>query len=240
MVHLLRKVSLCVAVLLFTLVFGSGNSPVGAAAISAGGALKQGMSGAAVYLIQQKLKDYDYYHGTIDGIFDAGTRAAVIDFQMDASLETDGIVGSKTLQVMMDDRMMTSISRSRSDNRTGYGIAAFAKQFIGIPYVWAGRSPQGFDCSGFIYYVFHEQGISVPRMADEQFQVGAWVSKQHDLQPGDLVFFETYEPGPSHVGIYIGGGQFIHASSGADKVVITSLSKPYYQARYLGARRLTR
>jgi hypothetical protein len=211
-----------------------------AAALPVDKVLKQGMSSAEVYLIQQRLKEYDYYHDTVDGIFDAGTRAAVIEFQMSAGLDSDGIVGAKTLQVIVDDRMMASISRSRIDNRTGYQIAAFAKQFIGVPYVWAGRSPQGFDCSGFIYYVFREFGINLPRMADEQFEVGVWVSKQRDLQLGDLVFFETYEPGPSHVGIYIGAGQFIHASSGADEVVITSLEKSYYKARYLGARRLAR
>jgi len=198
------------------------------------------MNGTDVRLIQQKLKDYNYLEDQVDGVFGPATRSAVVAFQIDAGLEADGIVGAKTLQMIMDDRTMSSISRSRSDYRIGYQVAAFAKQFLGVPYVWAGRSPGGFDCSGFVYYVMQTNGFNVPRMADEQFVVGMAINRQQDLQIGDLVFFETYEPGPSHVGIYIGNGQFIHASSSASEVVITPMSKPYYQARYLGARRLIR
>lgn len=119
----------------------------------------------------------------------------------------------------------------------GTQIVAMAQKFLHVPYVWAGISPGGFDCSGFTYYLFTKHGISLPRMADEQFEVGQRVAKR-DLLPGDLVFFETYDVGPSHVGIYVGEGQFIHASSGAGEVTITPLSKPYYVERYLGARRI--
>ncbi|MBP2640165.1 MAG: hypothetical protein H6Q66_1116 [Firmicutes bacterium] len=237
-IKLTKSILLIVFVLLL-----SGNwfySIAEAASLSASGVLKQGMSGAEVQLVQQKLKDYNYLNDAVDGIFGSATRSAVIAFQLDAGLEADGIVGAKTLQIMMDDRMMTSISRSRSDHRVGYQIAALAKQFLGTPYVWAGRSPNGFDCSGFVYYILQTNGVNVPRMADEQFAVGMVIHRQQELQIGDLVFFETYEPGPSHVGIFIGNGQFIHASSSANEVVITPMSKPYYQTRYLGARRLAR
>lgn len=116
-------------------------------------------------------------------------------------------------------------------------VVAMAQQFLHVPYAWGGISPNGFDCSGFTYYLFSKQGFYLPRMADEQFRAGQWVDKR-DLQPGDLVFFETYEVGPSHVGVYVGEGQFIHASSGANEVTITPLNKAYYAARYLGARRI--
>ncbi|MEN6567990.1 MAG: NlpC/P60 family protein [Veillonellales bacterium] len=122
-------------------------------------------------------------------------------------------------------------------NGTGSALINFASNFIGTPYVWAGNSPGGFDCSGFIYYIFIEHGVSLPRMADAQFNEGASVEKAA-LLPGDLVFFETYEPGPSHVGIYLGDDKFIHASSAAGQVIISDLNKPYYAMTYLGARRV--
>ncbi len=199
--------------------------------------LKQGMSGNDVSILQTTLKDYGYYQGDIDKQFGAGTREAVISFQLDCGLEPDGIVGNETLQALHNFKSRDVASRGQNNRWKGQRIVNYAKQFLGVPYVWAGRSPSGFDCSGFISYVFGQQGISVPRMADEQFAIGLSVN-QYDLQQGDLVFFTTYEPGPSHVGIYIGNGQFIHASSGAGHVTITSLSSQYYQARYLGARRI--
>lgn len=123
------------------------------------------------------------------------------------------------------------------DEQKGPQIVSFAKGYLGVPYLWAGRGASGFDCSGFINYVFTSFGYEVPRAADEQYEVGLNVPRT-ELQPGDLVFFSTYEPGPSHVGIFIGEGAFIHASSAAGEVTITPLTKDYYVARFIGARRL--
>lgn len=200
------------------------------------GLLKTGSSGSEVNVLQAKLQEFGYYSGPIDGTFGAGTRAAVISFQLDSGLTPDGVVGGETLMALRDYKA-SEVSRGRVDRSRGQQVVAFAKQFLGVPYVWAGRSPGGFDCSGFVSYVVGQFGISVPRMADEQFEVGMRVARG-DLQPGDLVFFTTYEPGPSHVGVYVGGGQFVHASSGAGYVTLTSLYSDYYQSRYLGARRL--
>jgi cell wall-associated NlpC family hydrolase len=195
--------------------------------------LKEGATGNEVYILQNKLKQYGYYQGPLDSSFGEGTREAVVEFQLDCGLDADGVVGPSTLQALRDYKA-SDVSRGSSNRWRGQQIVSLAKQYWGVPYVWAGRSPSGFDCSGFTSYVYSRMGISIPRMADDQFYAGMRVN---DLQPGDLVFFTTYEPGPSHVGIYVGNGQFIHASSGVGQVTVTSLSNEYYSSRYLGARR---
>ncbi len=209
-----------------------------AAAPSAPALLKQGMSGDEVYKLQAKLTEYGYLEEGPDGNFGSQTKLAVIQFQLDCGLEADGVAGSDTIKALRDYKPTTTASRGTAD-RKHQQLVAFASQYVGVPYVWAGRSPSGFDCSGFVWYIYNNFGIGLPRMADGQFDVGLQVTRR-DLLPGDLVFFSTYEPGPSHVGIYIGNGQFIHASSGASGVVITSMSKAYYLERYLGARRVLR
>jgi len=110
-----------------------------------------------------------------------------------------------------------------------------ALRYLGVPYVFGGESFSGVDCSGFVQAVFHRNGIELPRTADAQFEVGRQVSAAR-LEPGDLVFFQTYAEGASHVGIYLGDGRFVHASS-SDGVRVDSLSESYYSSRYLGARR---
>jgi len=199
--------------------------------------VKRGMYGDEVSKLQNKLKEYGYYKDPVDGRFGANTLSAVIQFQMDAGLAADGVVGLSTWESLKNFRGASSISRGRGNSRKTQILLSMARQFVGVPYVWAGRSPNGFDCSGFIYYVFDQLGYGLPRMADGQYEVGIPISR-NALEPGDLVFFETYEPGPSHVGIYIGNNQFIHASSGAGYVTVTPMSNPYHRDRYLGARRI--
>lgn len=120
---------------------------------------------------------------------------------------------------------------------TAESIITRAQSYLGVPYRWGGRGPDGFDCSGFTSFVFSTAGFAIPRTARMQFRVGEAIEADA-LEPGDLVFFSTYSRGPSHVGIFIGGGEFIHASSGSGHVVQTPLSKRYYTNRYLGARRV--
>lgn len=110
-----------------------------------------------------------------------------------------------------------------------------ALRFLGVPYVFGGTSTSGFDCSGYVQHVFAMLGVSLPRTADAQYYAGRPTAG--GMRPGDLVFFQTYEPGPSHVGIYLGNGQFAHASS-SHGVTVSNLSDSYWRARYIGAKRL--
>ena len=112
------------------------------------------------------------------------------------------------------------------------GVVGIAMRYLGVPYVWGGASPAGFDCSGLVMYVFAQVGVSLPHNAAAQYGYGAPVS-QGDLQPGDLVFFD----GLGHEGMYVGGGQFIHAPHTGDVVKISSISG-WYASTYVGARRL--
>jgi len=108
--------------------------------------------------------------------------------------------------------------------------------FVGVPYRWSGTTSSGFDCSGFVWRMFSNFGIDIPRMADSQFKRGIPVSRSN-LEPGDLVFFTTYTYGVSHVGIYIGNNKFVHSSSSRG-VMVNDLDESYYAIRYVGARRL--
>jgi len=120
------------------------------------------------------------------------------------------------------------------------GIAAIgttAAQYLGTPYRFGGESADGIDCSSFVQKVFREHQINLPRTAREQSMVGSEVAPG-DLKKGDLVFFHTYAAYPSHVGIYLGDGKMIHASSGKGEVTVSDLNSDYYRSRYLGAKRV--
>ncbi|MBC2728383.1 NlpC/P60 family protein [Desulfosporosinus sp.] len=126
------------------------------------------------------------------------------------------------------------VSRGSSGGSSSLINRALSLQ--GTSYVFGGTTKNGFDCSGFTKYVYSGSGISLPRTSYAQFASGTAVSK-NNLQSGDLVFFSTYAKGASHVGIYIGGGNFVHASNPGSGVKTSSLNDSFYSSRYLGARR---
>lgn len=120
----------------------------------------------------------------------------------------------------------------------GEHLIKIAMDYLGVPYRFGGSSLRGIDCSAFVQRVFRYFSIELPRTAREQFKVGVRISKK-ELLIGDLLFFRTYARYPSHVGIYIGEGKMIHASSRSKKVTISSIKDPYYVRRYIGAIRLS-
>jgi cell wall-associated NlpC family hydrolase len=132
--------------------------------------------------------------------------------------------------------------RSRTSGRPvaavdGYSISSTALALRGAPYRNGGDDPAGFDCSGFVKYVFDQHGLALPRETRQQFDAGDQVDPSN-LAPGDLVFFTTVAPGASHVGIAVGGDQFVHAPSTTGVVRVEHLSAPYWASRFFGARRV--
>jgi cell wall-associated NlpC family hydrolase len=134
----------------------------------------------------------------------------------------------------------TAVGASASDGSTTVappsqygGVVGIAMRYLGTPYVWGGESPAGFDCSGFVAYVYGQVGVSLPHYTGAQWNVGVPVARS-DLEPGDLVFFD----GLGHVGIYVGGNSFIHAPHTGDVVRVSSLTG-WYADTYVGARRIT-
>ena len=111
-------------------------------------------------------------------------------------------------------------------------VVAIALHYLGTPYRWGGASPSGFDCSGFVMYVYSRIGIALPHNGAAQFALGRYVPRDR-LQPGDLVSFN----GHGHVGIYIGRGRFVHSPHTGDVVKISRLSEGWYSSTYDGARR---
>ena len=127
-----------------------------------------------------------------------------------------------------------------TESSKGQEIVDYALQFVGYPYVYGGSSPKGFDCSGFTSYVYKHFGYSLNRSASGQLDNGKAVSMSQ-LQPGDLVIFKKSGTGSkraSHVGLYIGNNQFVHASTSKVGVIISSLSSSYYTTGFVGGRRI--
>ncbi len=195
-------------------------------------AFQVGDQGNEIAEIQAALSGLGY-DVTADGAYGPGTAAAVREFEAARGLEQDGIVGPIVYEALLGKAMPEV---SRGDSAIVRRITATAMQYLGVPYVYGGASPEGFDCSGFVSYVFRQAGIQLPRTADDQYLVGTPVSPAN-LRAGDLVFFVDDSGELSHVGIYLKDGDFIHASihTGID---FDSLYRDWRRDHYLGARRI--
>ncbi|MCB8816277.1 C40 family peptidase [Desulfosporosinus shakirovi] len=195
--------------------------------------LKVGSRGPDVEELQTKLNYVGFNVGKADGIFGNMTKEGVMNFQRANSLAVDGKVGPMTVKSLNKVYLQKQPQTQNNVN----SILSTAKQYIGVRYQWGGTSPStGFDCSGFVYYVFKQNGITLPRVSRDQYTVGTKVSFEN-LQPGDLVFFSFSGNGVvDHDGIYLGGGQFINSSSSKGVTIYTI--GPYWKSVYVGARRV--
>ena len=195
--------------------------------------MQVGDQGDEVLAVQEKLSQMGYVVGSMDGVYGEVTAEAVRTLQKEKNLPVDGKISPELYKTLIGRDLPVSRGASTATVRR---LISSSFQYVGVPYWFGGTTPRGFDCSGFTRYVFSQVGINLPRMADGQFSVGRPVSTEK-LRAGDLVFFETYEPGPSHVGIYIGNSQFISATSSRG-VVVADLFGYYWGERYIGARRV--
>ncbi|MEW4282834.1 peptidoglycan-binding protein [Priestia koreensis] len=213
---------------------GGASASTVSSSTSSSATLKLGMSGSSVTSLQSKLKSKGYLKVSPTGYYGSLTKNAVMALQRAHGLSVDGVAGPATMRALGSTSSVSSTSSVKgiTSQDKATQIISIGKQYMGVPYVWGGSSPSGFDCSGFINYVFAKAGVSVPRTAATIYSAGQSVSSP---SVGDLVFFETYKPGPSHVGIYLGNGQFLNASSSRG-VTITDMNTSYWQSRYLGAK----
>ncbi|ASS74752.1 hypothetical protein CIG75_07030 [Tumebacillus algifaecis] len=187
--------------------------------------LQVGSNGAEVTKLQQDLRllgFFNYPENT--GYYGEVTATAVKKFQAANELEQNGKVGATTGPLIEAQALKLRPATPKAVDT--------AMKYVGVPYLWAGNTPSGFDCSGFVSYVMGQSGLHLPRIAADMYAGG---TPSATPQSGDLVFFSTYGPGATHVGIYLGNGQFISATS-SHGVKVDSLHGGYWGDRYIGAR----
>lgn len=223
-----------------------------------------GMQDDKVKNIQKILLHLGYYEGEIDGIYGPLTDQALqmaerkhqislpeslksddtsIDIQQEPNDKTENDTEVKATETTTtakeqqgeeagEQKADTHQVKSKGFNQNA--VTTTARSLIGTPYVWGGTTTNGFDCSGFVQYVFQTQGMTIPRTVHEVYNFSTPVSSP---SVGDVVFFETYRAGPSHMGIYLGNNQFIHAGE-ARGVEVSNLTDTYWENKYLGANRI--
>ena len=180
--------------------------------------------------VQQALHAKNFHVGEIDGVYGQKLAHAIECFQYENQLPVTGELDKETYRKITNKELPDRFSGMMNLFLVRRVIAA-AMALQGIPYYFGGTTPNGFDCSGFVQYVFRSAGVHIPRLADDQYDAAR---KVHTPRIGDMVFFETYAPGVSHVGIYVGDNKFIHASSSRG-VTISDLYSEYWAPRYVGA-----
>ncbi len=211
--------------------------------------LVPGMRSDDVSKLQQRLKDLGYFKGSVTGLYGRITEDSVQSFQKLNGLVVDGIAGKKTRAAIMDKnarkygtakrdpkpskpssdkpKYQDTPGQSAKGQEKGQAIVEYAKQFIGVPYVYGANGPNSFDCTGLTCYVYKHFGVSLPRSARNQgySDYGIKITDKSKLMPGDLVFFKHSNGIIGHAGIYVGDGNYIHAPNTGSRVRINSLIK---------------
>jgi len=224
--------------------------------------LSRNCRGNDVLTLQKKLYLIGYDISELDGVYGNETERAVSDFQRDHKITVTGIVTNVTWRALKKakekkgrtlpalksnvidfETAKATVTESAPFGKTlisagqGNAIVSTAQKLMGVPYVFGGTTPKGFDCSGLVQYVFKANGVSIPRLADEQYKLGKTVQRNR-LTAGDLVFFATDKNGGiTHCGIYVGDGNFLHASS-SKGVRIDSLDNEYWKPRFVGGKKV--
>ncbi len=206
------------------------------------GYLFLGSKGSEVLAVQKDLSALGYYTGHADGVYGTALLRAVQSFQHSNDLPDGGYVGPQTLAALRKAlpgtvKAAATVSPQRSSS-PALRVVQVALRYRGAPYAWGGNSPQtGFDCSGFMQWVFGQVNIQLPRTSFAQWSAGAHVSRSQ-LQAGDLVFFTTEGVFANHVGLYLGSGKFISDTTPGQGVVVQNLDSPYWAASFDGGVRI--
>lgn len=194
---------------------------------------KQGDKDWKVKVAQEKLISLGYQKAKASNQLTADCAAALKRYQKEHKLKASGKLDDKTYSSLT---WQAFAQKEGIKGLKGKDVVSTAAKYKGVPYKFGGTTTKGFDCSGYVQYVFKQRKANLPRLADAQALQGVFIT-QKQLKPGDLVFFTTYEAGASHVGIVAGGKKFWHVSS-SKGVMLSSLNDSYWKPRYYGARRV--
>ena len=181
-----------------------------------------------------RIRDGASFDSGVLGVYDSGTEMEVLGVY---GAWYKVRYGNQIGFVFSDCFALNGVDPDTSSENDGQEIVDTAMKYLGTPYVYGGTTEKGFDCSGFVQYVYKQCGYSINRTAADIYENGTYVDKVN-LEIGDVICFSSHTESIGHVGIYIGDGQFIHASSGSGKVIISDLSEDYYTARYVGSRHI--
>jgi peptidoglycan DL-endopeptidase LytE len=201
--------------------------------------IKKGMTGKIVMQLQVKLKEQGYYSGTPTDYFGSDVEVSLMKYQTAKKLMITGILDDQTSMALFGKKLETLIKENSTSKPSGYNpyskktqVTTIAKKYTGVPYRFGGTTTKGFDCSGYVGFVYNKVGTKLPRTAASMYNVSSIIKKP---VPGDLVFFKnTYKKGISHVGIFVGNNSFISATS-SKGVAIVSLSNTYWKGKFAGS-----